>query len=58
MSLLSAFIQTEFLKSLEAEFVAHVPEIQEVILAEMKVFASDITAWIESKISVSQEVKE
>lgn len=58
MSLLSEYVQKEFLKSLEAEFIAHAPDLQKVIINEIQVFAADLTTWIESKMDSQPKPKE
>lgn len=50
MSLLSSFIQNQLLKAIEAEFVAHAPDIQQTIVGEVQAFANDALQWVESKI--------
>jgi len=50
MSLLSSFIQNQLLKALEAEFVAHVPEMQQVIVGEVEAFANQALEWVKDKV--------
>lgn len=53
MSLLSSFIQNQLLKAIEAEFVNHSADIQNVIVGEVQAFASEAVAWVESKIGAA-----
>ena len=54
MSLLSTFIQNNVLKALEAEFLAHAPEMQAVLVDEVSAFANQVLAWAEGKLSQPQ----
>lgn len=51
MSLLSSFITNQLLKSLEEEFVAHAPELQDAFLSELSEATKLITNWVEAKIA-------
>ena len=54
MSLLSSFIQNQLLKALEAEFVAHAPEMQEVIVSEVESFANQAMDWVKDKLHAKE----
>jgi hypothetical protein len=51
MSLLSSFIVNHLVKALEAQFLSHVPEIQQAFLNEVSVFVKTVSDWVESKLS-------
>lgn len=50
MSLLSSFIQGQLLKAIEAEFVAHEPDMQQALVSEVAVFADDVMRWVSEKL--------
>jgi hypothetical protein len=50
MSLLSSFIKNQLIKSLEAEFVAHAPDLQALFVKELESFASEVLTWINEKL--------
>ncbi len=51
MSLLSSFIRDHLIKAVENEFIAHVPDIQAVIIGEVKAFADEALEWVNEKLS-------
>lgn len=51
MSLLSSFIINNIIKALEAEFLSHMPELQQAFLDEVSVLVKEISDWVESKLS-------
>jgi hypothetical protein len=57
MSLLSSFITNQLIKSLEHQFLAHEPELQEAFVNEVAEAVSDVVAWLNSKLSTSQPVE-
>lgn len=52
MSLLSSFIVNHVVKALEAQFLSHVPELQQAFLNEVSSLVKVVSDWIESKINV------
>ncbi len=61
MSLLSTFIAKHLVKSLEQQFVAHLPEAKEELLNEVTNFADIVTNWVNEKVKekeASQNGKE
>ena len=58
MSLLSGFLAAHLIPALEGELIpaleqallAHEPEVQAAIIAEMEAFATQIGTWLEDKI--------
>jgi hypothetical protein len=55
MSLISDFIAKHIVKALEAQFIAHIPELQQAFLNEVINIVKIVTDWIESKINVDGE---
>lgn len=58
MSLLSSFIQKNLIKAIEAEFIAHAPEIQEIILLEIESFGNLALSWVHSKLNPKPSTEE
>jgi len=56
MSLLSSFLVNQVVKSLEEQFVSHVPELQQTFLDEVTAFVKVVSDWIESKMANPGEV--
>jgi hypothetical protein len=54
MSLLSSFIVKNIVKALEAQFISHVPELQQAFLNEVTNVVKVVTDWTESKINVEE----
>jgi hypothetical protein len=50
MSLLSSFIASHLIPALESAFIAHEPEAQAALLAEVKALSEQVGAWIDSKL--------
>jgi hypothetical protein len=50
MSLISSFIQTQLLKALEDQFVAHEGDLKDAFVAEVDAFAKEVLQWVESKV--------
>jgi hypothetical protein len=57
MSLLSSFIQNQLLKAIEAEFVAHEADMQDVIVGEVEAFAGKAMEWVNEKIQGKEQPK-
>lgn len=55
MSLLSSFIAKHIVSALEAQFLSHVPELQEAFLKEMANLVKVMSDWIESKMQPTGE---
>jgi hypothetical protein len=51
MSLLSSFLSTHLIPALESAFIAHEPEAQAALLAELSSLADQVSAWLESKLA-------
>jgi len=51
MSLLSSFVISHLIPALESAFVAHEPEAQAALLAEIQDLSTQISGWLESKIA-------
>lgn len=49
MSLLSSFLASHLIPALESAFIAHEPDMQDVLLGEVKALSAQVAAWIESK---------
>jgi hypothetical protein len=54
MGILTKFLATHILKGIESEFITSEPEIQAILLAEVKLLAGDLNAWIEKKVSITK----
>jgi len=52
MSLLSTFITNHLIKSLEVQFTAHEPELQQAFVDEVAAAVNDVVTWVNSKISM------
>lgn len=52
MSLLSSFIVNQVVKALEAQFLSHVPELQEAFLNEVSALVKVMSDWVESKMNI------
>lgn len=50
MSLLSSFITNQLIKSLEAEFIAHEPQMQEAFINELGVVVNKVVQWLNDKV--------
>ena len=57
MTILSTFMQTQLLKAIEAEFLAHEPEIQAVILHEVTLFSQKAAQWVNTKLQEKLQEK-
>ncbi len=55
MSLLSSFIASHIVDSLEKEFLSHEPELQEAFLNEVKDFAEVVGNWLKEKLAPNAE---
>lgn len=55
MSLLSTFVINQLVKELEAEFVAHEPELQQAFVNEVTSAIGSVMAWANEKLSKSTE---
>lgn len=55
MSLLSSFITNQLLKSLEAQFVAHEPDLQAAFVNEVAVAVNTVVSWVNDKLHASQQ---
>jgi hypothetical protein len=53
MSLLSSFIVSHVVKALEAQFISHVPELQQAFLNEVSSLVKVVSDWVESKMNVN-----
>lgn len=51
MSLLLTFIENQFLKSLEEDFVKQEPAIQQAIVDEVNLLAQAALRWVENKLN-------
>ncbi len=56
MSILSKFISTQLISAIENEFIHHAPEIQAVIISEIKHFLAEGYAWVEKKLATSPQL--
>lgn len=50
MSLLATFVMNHLIPELEAAFVAHEPDMQAALLAEVQAFAGKLGEWVEGKL--------
>ena len=50
MSLLSTFLASHLIPALESALVAHEPEAQAAILAEVKSIADQVATWLDQKL--------
>lgn len=50
MSLLSSFLASHLIPALESALIAHEPEAQAAILAEVKVLADQVGEWLGKKL--------
>lgn len=57
MSLFSSFIRNHLLAAVEAEFSAHAPNVQSVIIDEINSFAGEALAWVDGKLHIEQAPK-
>lgn len=57
MSLLSSFIANHLIKSLEAEFVKHEPDMQDVFINEVQAFALQVGEWLNSKLNAAPKAE-
>jgi hypothetical protein len=55
MSLLSSFIASHVVSTLEQELLSHEPELQEAFLAEIKEFADVVGGWLKEKLAPKAE---
>lgn len=55
MSLLSSFITNQLLKSLEAQFVAHEPDLQEAFVNEVSDAVHTVVTWVNEKLEAKQK---
>jgi hypothetical protein len=51
MGILTKFLATHILQSLESEFVIVEPELQAILLAEAKLLVSNLENWIHNKLA-------
>jgi hypothetical protein len=54
MSLLSQFIANHVVAALEAQLLAHAPDVQAAFLAELQAFSGQVNAWLEAKLAAHQ----
>jgi hypothetical protein len=54
MSLLSSFVTNQLIKSLEAQFLAHEPELQDAFVNEVAAAVNTIVTWVNEKIAAKQ----
>ncbi len=52
MNLLSNFIVSSIVKSLESQFVSHVPELQQTFLNEVSSLVKIVSDWVDSKVNL------
>jgi hypothetical protein len=50
MSLLSSFVLSHLIPALESAFIAHEPEMQDLLLSETQAFVVKLSNWVESKL--------
>ena len=55
MSLLSSFLASHLIPALESAFIAHEPEAQAALLAEVKALTDSVGVWLESKLAPKAE---
>ena len=55
MSLLSSFITNQLIKSIEDQFVAHEPEIQDAFVNEVAVAVNHVVSWVNDKLHAKQQ---
>ncbi len=53
MSLLSSFLTSHLIPTLESIFVAHEPEMQAELLGELTVVSNQVRGWINGKIAAN-----
>lgn len=53
MSLLSSFLASHLIPALESALLAHEPEAQAAILAEVKALADQVGVWLGEKLAPS-----
>jgi len=58
MSLLSSFLASHLIPALEQALIAHEPEVQTLLINEIKTLADNVGAWVDSKIHQQPLVKE
>jgi hypothetical protein len=54
MSLLSSFITDHVIKALEAQFVAHEPEMAEAFVNEVSAAVNAVVNWVNEKVAAKQ----
>lgn len=54
MSLLSSFLASHLIPSLEAALAAHEPEIQDAIISELDSLGKAVGSWVASKIEAKK----
>jgi len=52
MSLLSSFVTNQLVKALEAEFIAHEPDLKDAFVNEVNNFLSTVSLWVDSKLAL------
>ena len=57
MSLLSSWLSSQFITTLEKEFIAYEPIIQQFIVNEFQTFLNHGQKWIESKLNISNSTQ-
>ncbi len=57
MSLLSSFLMNQLVKDLEAQFIAHEPELQNAFVDEVTAAVNSVVSWVNSKINQRSKVE-
>ena len=55
MSLLSTFLVSHLVPALETSLVAHAPDAQAAILAEIEAFSSEVSSWLVNKMAAANQ---
>jgi len=54
MSVLTSFVISHLVPALESALLSHLPQEQEVIIAELEVIIKHLANWLENKIKEQQ----
>jgi hypothetical protein len=52
--MLTSFLATSILKAIEEDFIVAEPEIQAILLANVKLLSDDLLRWIDKKLELSK----
>lgn len=55
MSLLSSFLASQLIPALEQAFIAHEPDMQDMLLNEVKALTEKVVEWVNAKAAPKAE---